>query len=126
MPPGKTLEMATIDAARALSLEKDLGSLETGKKADIVLVDARKAHMYPPGMPVTRLAHFANAADVDTVIVNGKVLMRGRQIPHLDIAEILDSAALEQKRAFERVGMTQLWAEPASYWRTSRRIVDTH
>ncbi|KQY10454.1 amidohydrolase [Rhizobium sp. Root73] len=125
MPPGKTLEMATIDAARALGLDKDLGSLETGKKADIVLVDARKAHMYPPGMPVTRLAHFANAADVDTVIVNGKVLMRGRQIPHLDIPQILDEAAHEQALAFERVGMTQLWSEPASYWRTSRRVVDT-
>jgi 5-methylthioadenosine/S-adenosylhomocysteine deaminase len=124
LPPGKTLEMATIDAARALGLEKDLGSLETGKKADIVLVDTRKAHLYPPGMPVTRLAHFANAADVDTVIVGGKVLMRGRHIPHLDIDDILDAAAREQKRAFERAGMTELWSEPASYWRSSRRTVE--
>lgn len=125
MPPGKTLEMVTIDAARALGLDKDLGSLETGKKADIVLVDARKPHMYPPGIPVTRLAHFANAADVDTVIVNGRVLMRGRQIPHLDIGQILDDSAHQQSLAFERAGMTDLWSEPASYWRTSRRIVET-
>jgi 5-methylthioadenosine/S-adenosylhomocysteine deaminase len=124
LPPGKTLEMATIDAARALGLEKHLGSLETGKKADIVLVDTRKAHLYPPGMPVTRLAHFANASDVDTVIVNGKLLMHGRRIAHLDIDQILDAAAREQKRAFERAGVTQLWAEPASYWRVSRRIVE--
>ena len=64
MPPGKVLEMTTIDSARALGLDGDLGSLEPGKKADIVLVDLRKPHLYPPNMPVTRLAHFANAGDV--------------------------------------------------------------
>ncbi|NRP69613.1 Atrazine chlorohydrolase [Ensifer psoraleae] len=126
LPPGKTIEMATIDAARALGLESDLGSLETGKKADIVLVDMRKPHLYPPGMPVTRLAHFANAADVDTVIVDGRVLMRGRRIEHLDTADILDSAAREQKLAFERAGVTGLFAEPASYWRSSRLVTQSH
>lgn len=48
--------------------------------------------------PVTRLAHFTNTADIDTVIVNGKVLMRGRQIPHLDITQILDEAARQNLR----------------------------
>ena len=75
MPPGKVLEMATIDAAHALGLHDDLGSLEPGKKADIVLVDLKKPHLWPPNMPVTRLAHFANAADVDTVVVDGRILM---------------------------------------------------
>lgn len=48
MPPCKVLEMATIDAARALGLEAELGSLEPGKRADIVLVDMRKPHLWPP------------------------------------------------------------------------------
>jgi cytosine/adenosine deaminase-related metal-dependent hydrolase len=122
LPPGKVLEMATIDAARALGLDKDLGSLEAGKKADIVLVDMRKPHLYPPVMPITRLAHFANAADVDTVIVDGKVLMQGRRT-HLDEAAILDGAAREARLAFERGGLSDLRSEPTSYWRNARRVV---
>ncbi|WAX94764.1 amidohydrolase family protein [Aminobacter sp. NyZ550] len=121
LPPGKTIEMATIDAARALGLEKELGSLEPGKKADIVLVDMRKPHLYPPVMPVTRIAHFANAADVDTVIVNGKVLMRGRKTDHLDADDILADAAEQAALAFERVGLTHLLEEPEEFWRLARQ-----
>ena len=121
LPPGKTLEMATIDAARALGLDADLGSLETGKKADIVLVDMRKPHLYPPTMPVTKIAHFANAADVDTVIVNGRVLMAGRRVDHLDEAEILETAAAEAHVAFERAGLLDCLTEPKDYWKVARR-----
>ena len=117
LPPGKVLEMVTIDAARALGLDKDIGSLEIGKKADIVLVDMRKPHLYPPVMPVTRLAHFANAADVDTVIVDGKVLMQGRRT-RLDEAAILDGAAHEAVLAFERGGISKLRAESAGFRKT--------
>ncbi|MCR4268797.1 amidohydrolase family protein [Nitratireductor sp. ZSWI3] len=121
LPPGKTLEMATIDAARALGLQADLGSLEAGKKADIVLVDMQKPHLYPPTMPVTKIAHFASAADVDTVLVDGRVLMRGRRIAHLDEPGLLEAAAGEAKRAFERAGLSHLLVEPPDYWRVSQR-----
>jgi len=121
MPPGKVLEMATIDAAHALGLGAELGSLEPGKKADIVLVDMRKPHLWPPNMPVTRLAHFANAADVDTVVVDGRVLMRGRVIAHLDEADILDDAARQLTLALERTGLERLTAEPNDFWRGARR-----
>ena len=110
----------TIDAARALGLENEIGSLEVGKKADITLVDMRKPHLYPPGMPVLRIAHFANAADVDTVLVNGKVLMRGRKVAHLDTDDILETAAVEQRKAFERAGLEDCLSEPAGYWRNTR------
>lgn len=123
LPPGKALEMATIDAAKALGLDRDLGSLEAGKKADIVLVDMRKPHLYPPTMPVTKLAHFANAADVDTVIVNGRVLMQGRRIAHLDEAAILGDAATEAAVAFERVGLSHSLQEPQDYWSVAKRII---
>ncbi|PWK68232.1 amidohydrolase family protein [Aminobacter sp. AP02] len=121
LPPGKTIEMATIDAARALGLESELGSLEIGKKADIILIDMRKPHLYPPVMPVTRLAHFANAADVDTVIVNGKILMRGRKTDHLDADDILADAAEQAALAFERTGLTHLLEEPQDFWRNARQ-----
>lgn len=121
MPPGKVLEMATIDAARALGLDDLLGSLEVGKAADIVLVDMRKPHLWPSIMPVTRLAHFANAADVDTVIVAGKVLMRGRHVSHLDEAGILEDAERELALALECTGLSHLAVEPPEYWRSARR-----
>jgi 5-methylthioadenosine/S-adenosylhomocysteine deaminase len=120
LPPGKTLEMATIDAARALGLDADLGSLEAGKKADIVLVDMRKPHLYPPTMPVTKIVHFANAADVDTVIVDGRVLMRGRKVGHLDEPAILANAAREAEVAFKRAGLAHVLEEPEAYWRVAR------
>ena len=124
MPPGKVLEMATIDAARALGLENDLGSLETGKKADIVLVDMRKPHLWPPNMPVTRLAHFANAADVDTVIVDGKVLISNRRPTQVDETSILTEAATELDKALQLTGLEHLTTEPTDYWKTARRSTE--
>jgi 5-methylthioadenosine/S-adenosylhomocysteine deaminase len=120
MPPGKVLEMTTIDSAHALGLGEVLGSLEVSKKADIVLVDMRKPHLYPPNMPVTRLAHFANAADVDTVIVDGVILLQGRAPVHVDESEILDAAENELALALDRSGLRGLTTEPADFWRTSR------
>jgi cytosine/adenosine deaminase-related metal-dependent hydrolase len=126
MPPGKVLEMATIDAAGALGLGDEIGSLEPGKKADIVLVDMRKPHLWPPNMPVTRLAHFANAADVDTVVVDGRILMRGRRLIKVDEASILDEAETELTRALERTGLERLTLEPSDYWRAARRRIERY
>ena len=120
MPPGKVFEMATIDAANAIGLGRDLGSLEVGKKADIVLVDLRKPHLYPANMPLNRLAHFANAADVDTVIVDGCILMEGRRVLTFDEASVLDGANTELLRALERTGLEDLLEEPQDLWRNSR------
>lgn len=121
MPPGKVLEMATIDAAKALGLDDEIGSIEIGKKADIVLVDMRKPHLYPANMPVTRLAHFANAADVDTVIVDGKIVLSHRVPENVNEEEILDSANRELALALERSGLQQLSVEPNDFWRVNRR-----
>lgn len=116
LPEGKVLAMTTIDAARALGLERELGSLEVGKKADIVLVDMHKPHLYPPVMPVTLLTHFAGAADVDTVIVNGRVLMERRQLLYLDTEDILSDAAEQSALAFERAGVADQRIERADLW----------
>lgn len=116
LPEGKVLAMITIDAARAIGLDRDIGSLEVGKKADIVLVDMHKPHLYPPVMPVTRLTHFAGAADVDTVIVDGRVLMQGRRIDHLDADGVLADAADQATLAFERSGHAIRRVERADLW----------
>lgn len=110
MMPLDVLEMCTIDAAKAIGLEDELGSLEVGKKADIILLDRRKPHLYPPMMPLTTVAQFANAADVDTVIVNGEIRMQNRRTA-LDEGAILDAAAQELQEAVARCDMTHLLAE---------------
>lgn len=121
MPPGKVLEMITIDAAKALGLENEIGSIEPGKKADIVLVDMRKPHLYPSNMPVTKLAHFVNAADVDTVIVDGKILLSNRVPQNVDEEKILDSADVEMSMTLKRSGLEHLSIEPPEFWGKNKR-----
>lgn len=83
------LEMATINGAKALGLDKEIGSVEKGKKADLILIDTNKPHLTPLGNPVSALAYSAQASDVDTVIVDGKILMENRVLKTVDIEKIM-------------------------------------
>ena len=89
LPPGKVFEMITIDAAHALGMEQEIGSLEVGKKADITIVDMMKPHLMPNWMPVHRLIHQVLGSDVDTVIVDGKILMEGGKVLTTDVGAAL-------------------------------------
>jgi cytosine/adenosine deaminase-related metal-dependent hydrolase len=120
MPPGKLLEMVTIDAALALGMADKIGSLEPGKQADVITVDLRKPHLAPANMPVWRVVCFANGQDVETAVVDGRVLMQGRQVPHVDVAEVLASAEAETAAMLDRLGLRPLLAEPATIWGRSR------
>jgi 5-methylthioadenosine/S-adenosylhomocysteine deaminase len=79
----QALEMATVNGARALGLE-DVGVLYPGMKADLILVDFRKPHLCPRNDVAAHLAYSAAGADVDTVMVDGRILMRGRQLKTID------------------------------------------
>ena len=103
LPPMTLLEMATIGGARALSMQDEIGSIEVGKRADVILVDMRKPHLWPPANPVQRLARFANGADVDTTIVGGRVLMRGRKLVQHEEDAILDRASIAFHRMMARM-----------------------
>ena len=116
LPHGKVLEMVTIDAARALSMDHEIGSLEAGKKADIILVDLFKPHMMPLNMPVYRITCFANAADVNTTIVNGRILMEDRQVLSVNEADILEEVNEASERMFDRSGLRHLTESPARMW----------
>lgn len=105
LPPLQLLAMATIEGARALSMEDEIGSLEPGKRADILLVNMRQPHLWPPVDPVQRLARFANGADVDTTIVGGRVLMRGRKLVGQDEGAVLDRAEQAFRLAMRRAGL---------------------
>ena len=117
LPPGQALAMATIHAARALGLEDEIGSLEVGKRADVVLLDLNRAHMVPLHMPLHRAACFANGNDVHTVIVDGEVVLRNRKATRVDEARILAEAHAEAERMFDRVGRRDLLSEdgPATW-----------
>lgn len=121
LPEGKVLEMCTIDAARALGLDGDIGSLEVGKKADIVLLDGRRAHLWPPVMPLNRITHFANAADVNTVIVNGSVLLDDRRPLQASPDDVLTEAELEANRVFAASGHNPSRREGTQNWSKPRR-----
>ena len=120
LPPGKVLEMATIDAARALGMEDDIGSLEAGKKADVILVDMFKPHLYPLNMPVSRLLYFANGADVDTVIVDGRILMENRTVSSVDEAEVLETAQKETDVMLTRADLHGALEVSQRFWGHSR------
>ena len=120
MPPGKLLEMITIDAARALHMDDRIGSLEPGKQADIITIDLRKPHLAPANMPVWRVVCFANGQDVDTAIVDGRVLMHNRRVAHVDTAEILAAAEAETNQMLDRLDLRPLLAEPATLWGRAR------
>jgi 5-methylthioadenosine/S-adenosylhomocysteine deaminase len=93
------VEMATIGGARVLGLDKLVGSLEPGKRADVILVSMRGARQTPMYNPVSHLVYVSKGADVRTTIVNGRVLMRDRRVLTLDEPAVL----AEARKMAERV-----------------------
>ena len=87
-----SLGMATIGGARVLSLEAEIGSVELGKRADLVVVSMESARQTPLYDPVSHLVYATRGDDVEMTIVNGRVLMRDRQVLTLDEAAVLAEA----------------------------------
>jgi 5-methylthioadenosine/S-adenosylhomocysteine deaminase len=83
------LTLATRGGARAIGMEDDIGSLEAGKKADLIVIDTRQPHLVPMYHPVSHVVYAAKGSDVTTVIVDGHLLVRDRQLLHLDLGEIM-------------------------------------
>lgn len=84
------LKMATIMSAQALGLESFIGSLETGKKADLIIVDTAQPHLTPMYNPVSHMVYAARGSDVTTVIINGTVVMEGYQLKTIDLHSVID------------------------------------
>jgi 5-methylthioadenosine/S-adenosylhomocysteine deaminase len=80
----EALEMATIRGARAIHLDKQIGSLEAGKLADLIIVDVTSSHQTPLYNVYSQLAYATKASDVETVIINGRVVMRNRRVLTVD------------------------------------------
>jgi 5-methylthioadenosine/S-adenosylhomocysteine deaminase len=88
----QALEMATIRGARALGMEKQIGSLEPGKRADLIIVGMTGARQTPMYDPISHLVYVAHGDDVRTTVVHGRVLMRDRKVLTLKEADVLREA----------------------------------
>ena len=92
------LKMATIEGAKVLGSDKEIGTIEEGKKADIICINRNKTHLYPENDICSNLVYSANGADVDTVIVDGKILMKNRKLIDVNEKEVKKKVAKIVKR----------------------------
>lgn len=93
VPAKKVIEMATINGARALGKEHEIGSLEVGKKADFITINVTdKLYAQPMRDPVSMVVYIATGADVDNVIVDGKLVIQDRQLLTMDEKDIIRKA----------------------------------
>jgi 5-methylthioadenosine/S-adenosylhomocysteine deaminase len=103
LPAMEALRMATVGSASLLGIAHEVGTLEAGKKADIMLIDLRKPHLQPVHNLASLLACSAVGADVDTTIVNGRVLMRGRRLLTIDEDELFAQVSKRARRIVEGI-----------------------
>jgi 5-methylthioadenosine/S-adenosylhomocysteine deaminase len=107
MSAERVLEMATINGARAVGLEHEIGSLEPGKRADIAVFDLDRAHVTVANRPVSALVFSAHGTDVDTVLVNGEVVLRGGELRFVGEDEVLSDARRLARETIERAGIEE-------------------
>ena len=86
------VEMATIDGARAVHMEKEIGSLEAGKKADMIVISLNEPNAVPMYDVYSQIAYSLKGSDVETVIIGGKVVMRDRRLLTIDEPKVLEKA----------------------------------
>jgi 5-methylthioadenosine/S-adenosylhomocysteine deaminase len=111
----KVLEMATIDGARAIGMESEIGSLEVGKKADLAIMAFDNAHVTPVHNPVSALVYAALGNEPETVLIDGTVVMRDRVITTVDEAHVRQQAQRAAEALAERAGVAPLARRP---WRS--------
>ena len=98
LPAARVLRMATIDGAKALGLEAEIGSIEVGKRADLSVVKLDRLHTTPSRDVVSALVYCAEADDVDTVIIDGQLVMRERKLLTINESETIASANSEAEK----------------------------
>ncbi len=108
LPAARALRMATVDGARALGQDKEIGSLEIGKRADVIVVDLTQSHSSPQHDDVvSALVYSAGSSDVRTTIIDGRVVMRDGELLTLNEAAVIEAANREAGALAERAGFNQ-------------------
>lgn len=126
LPPGEVLRMVTIEAAEVLGWDDQIGSLEVGKRADVITIDMRRPHLtpgtrLPPGGLPHLLTHYVTGRDVANVVVDGRLLMQDGRISGVDEEAVLAEAAEEAARAFARVDIAPYLQPPGDRSRATGR-----
>jgi len=110
--PAEVLAMATLRGAEALGLSREIGSIETGKKADLTVLDVRAPHFQPAGADLhATIVHCARASDVTDVLVDGRIVVRNRRLLTLDADKLASAASSEARRIVTAAG-TKLAVQP--------------
>jgi cytosine/adenosine deaminase-related metal-dependent hydrolase len=107
MPAQQVFEMATIGGARAMGLEKEIGSLEVGKKADIAVIDLNHWHTWPCSVAsvYAQLVYQVQTQDVACTIVDGKIVMQGGKMMTISEDEVKKKAEESLQRVMKRSGI---------------------
>ncbi len=106
LPARQSLRIATIDGAKALGLEKKIGTLETGKRADVSVVNLNALHSTPYSSdPISALVYAAQTSDVQSVVIDGQVVMRDRELLTLDENSVVQNANREAAELIQRSGV---------------------
>lgn len=116
LPPTKLLEMVTRDCAKTLLWDDEVGSIAVGKRADIVLIDIKKPHMVPWTNPPASLVYLTSGFDVDTVIIDGRIVMDHREIETIDEREAIEKAQQLAEGLIERAGFRPLVEKGFKPW----------
>ncbi|HEY5622972.1 MAG TPA: amidohydrolase family protein [Gammaproteobacteria bacterium] len=93
LPARRVLELATIEGARSMGVDDRVGSLTPGKRSDLIMIDTRDVNLAVPTDPAHLIVEAAQPANVDTVMIDGRVLKRGGQLTGLDVEEVVAAAA---------------------------------
>ncbi|MCC2323046.1 amidohydrolase family protein [Cellulomonas xiejunii] len=120
LPPGKLLEMITVDAARVLGMDDEIGSIEVGKRADLALIDVESPHLTPWWMPVHRIVGQASGRDVHTVLVGGEVLLEAGVPTRVDAPAVVAEAQRVAVGHVVAAGLQSHLTEPG--WGQVRRV----
>jgi 5-methylthioadenosine/S-adenosylhomocysteine deaminase len=107
LPAGRALRMATIDGARALGLADEIGSIEVGKRADVIVVDLNRLHAAPEADVVSSVVYSAEAGDVRTTIIDGKIVMRDRELATMNEMDVLADANREAQSLSKRAAVSR-------------------
>jgi cytosine/adenosine deaminase-related metal-dependent hydrolase len=105
VPAETVLEMATINGARALGLDHEIGSLEVGKKADLVIIDLNRLHTTPSMNPVSTLVYAATGGEVDMVVIDGQIVVEQGQLLTIDESEVIEQARWHAGVLYQRAGI---------------------
>ncbi|MEM1717379.1 MAG: amidohydrolase [Candidatus Bathyarchaeia archaeon] len=102
LPAEIVLRMATVDGARALLWGDQIGTIEIGKKADIIIIDFQRPHLKPLYNETSHLVYAAKASDVETTIINGQIIMENREIRTVNVKWVIEEAEKAREKLLKR------------------------